>query len=184
MIDFQGMGYYFVEFCALYGYGDVLALLGRFPQQTRLIFDNACHSENWETSLMGWTTCTSTSSFPIPGAGPIIFAQKPKTFKICRLIKCCRISAGFELPLTLSARKLKRWVGAPFTLACSIYTVIQLLEYKITSVCLSQKIRMVISRNRKELSEFRWWQNHQIFGAFSYFWRNKSEITEKMQNFV
>ena len=29
IIDFQGMGYYFVEFCALYGYGDVLALLGR-----------------------------------------------------------------------------------------------------------------------------------------------------------
>merc|ERR550532_2451755 len=26
---FEGMGYYFVEFCALYGYGDVLALLGR-----------------------------------------------------------------------------------------------------------------------------------------------------------
>ena len=24
------MGYYFVEFCALYGYGDVLALLGRY----------------------------------------------------------------------------------------------------------------------------------------------------------
>ena len=29
----QGMGYYFVEFCALYGYGDVLALLGRCPQK-------------------------------------------------------------------------------------------------------------------------------------------------------
>ena len=28
-IVIQGMGYYFVEFCALYGYGDVLALLGR-----------------------------------------------------------------------------------------------------------------------------------------------------------
>jgi len=26
---FEGMGYYFVEFCAIYGYGDVLALLGR-----------------------------------------------------------------------------------------------------------------------------------------------------------
>ena len=29
----QGMGYYFVEFCALYGYGDVLALLGRCYQK-------------------------------------------------------------------------------------------------------------------------------------------------------
>ena len=29
----QGMGYYFVEFCALYGYGDVLALLGRCQQE-------------------------------------------------------------------------------------------------------------------------------------------------------
>ena len=40
MIDFQGMGYYFVEFCALYGYGDVLALLGRYPRQA-WIFDNS-----------------------------------------------------------------------------------------------------------------------------------------------
>ena len=32
-IVIQGMGYYFVEFCALYGYGDVLALLGRCPQK-------------------------------------------------------------------------------------------------------------------------------------------------------
>ena len=46
MIDFEGMGYYFVEFCALYGYGDVLALLGRYPKNALVIFDNELHSEN------------------------------------------------------------------------------------------------------------------------------------------
>ena len=38
-IVIQGMGYYFVEFCALYGYGDVLALLGRCHQQLFMLID-------------------------------------------------------------------------------------------------------------------------------------------------
>ena len=35
----QGMGYYFVEFCALYGYGDVLALLGRCQQELFMLIE-------------------------------------------------------------------------------------------------------------------------------------------------
>ena len=38
-IVIQGMGYYFVEFCALYGYGDVLALLGRCQQELFMLID-------------------------------------------------------------------------------------------------------------------------------------------------
>ena len=69
MINFQGMGYYFVEFCALYGYGDVLALLGRCSKHSEawVIFDPDFHSENSETSSMGWTIYMSTSSSPIQG---------------------------------------------------------------------------------------------------------------------
>ena len=40
-IVIQGMGYYFVEFCALYGYGDVLALLGRCQQELFMLI--ACN---------------------------------------------------------------------------------------------------------------------------------------------
>ena len=79
-VDFQGMGYYFVEFCALYGYGDVLALLGRYRAsgireckqhwQSLDDFSHWRHSENWEISSMDWTICTSTSSSPIPGDPP------------------------------------------------------------------------------------------------------------------
>ena len=35
----QGMGYYFVEFCALYGYVDVLALLGRCQQELFMLIE-------------------------------------------------------------------------------------------------------------------------------------------------
>ena len=38
-IVIQGMGYYFVEFCALYGYGDVLALLGRCQQELFMLIE-------------------------------------------------------------------------------------------------------------------------------------------------
>ena len=94
MIDFQGMGYYFVEFCALYGYGDVLALLGRWihPKRCRalvIFHNNDWHLGNWETSSMGWTTCMSTSSFPTQGGCPnhiwLQFLQASSSLLLCQL---------------------------------------------------------------------------------------------------
>ena len=77
MIDFQGMGYYFVEFCALYGYGDVLALLGRYPEQA-WIFDNSLPFRELRDFLNGLDNLHEYLKFSYPRWPNNIAPKSPK----------------------------------------------------------------------------------------------------------
>ena len=58
----QGMGYYFVEFCALYGYGDVLALLGRCQQELFMLIERNMLVLSCLMNSLVYADCNSGSS--------------------------------------------------------------------------------------------------------------------------